>query len=950
MEPIDFAATSVKVKKYFILAVFLWTTVNAVLLGWGVYRENSRLLDLALHEGRTHLLEDHALELWIADHAGTGKESGKSDPAAVYDPGPMSRSPRLSDESFSGIYNAMLHRHELHKQEATGEQIFHTRHMAFTEGADLQKWQYRAIDAFANGEREYFELDTSTGKPILYLSTLISTRNSCLLSCHKILKPAPSKMSAMGIAVPLAGLQILYMDNLVRLIVSLGVLWFMGMLGMTLAGKKILNHIKNIEQLNLALHEVKEKTHYSKVRFQAIFNSISDGVAFTDLDRRIIMVNQSFTRIMGYSSEEVKGKSSKMFYTGPREFDEQGVKRYSEDADPGSPVYEIAYRRKDGSVFMSETLGTKVWDEKGKVIGYLAIIRDITERFNSRREIEKNRQRLEVMLQLNEMTDELEESVVQFGLEQSVYLTESEVGYFYFIDDGQNDIGLFTWSSHLKEKCTLRSAKKNPIHYAGIWADCIRTGSPVIHNDYQSEEQRKGYPEGHIRIKRHMSVPLYEKGKMIAIIGVGNKVEPYNDFDVQQLSILAQGMLRLIVHYREQEEKSALQSRLQQAEKMEALGTLAGGIAHDFNNILGIILGNVDMAIDDLPEDSPTRRNLDRILQAAVRAKSIIKQILLYSRQAEMKSVAIMPCDVIRETLELMRATVPVTVKIEQHLCTKEVSILADRTQFQQMLMNLIVNSVDAMDEQGSITVNGELIEFTTLTYQDAAVLTPGEYFFLSVSDTGIGMEADLRKKIFDPFFTTKKAQEGTGLGLATVRGIVENHGGTIDVSSRPGQGTTFYIYFPISQGKQDYILPSPSRMEKEALSVNERILFVDDEEMVAEMGGQILERQGYRVTALTSGWEALALFRHDPDAFDLVITDQTMPDITGLELAASLLKIRPQLPIILCTGFSRKVNREQALKAGISEFLHKPLDKEILSRVIRTLLEKTDSPQIPVR
>jgi signal transduction histidine kinase len=337
-----------------------------------------------------------------------------------------------------------------------------------------------------------------------------------------------------------------------------------------------------------------------------------------------------------------------------------------------------------------------------------------------------------------------------------------------------------------------------------------------------------------------MSVPLFDKKRMVAIVGVGNKEEDYTDFDVQQLRIISQSMLRLLVRQREVKEQEKLQLKLRQASKMEAIGTLAGGIAHDFNNILGIIHGNADMAMEDIPPDSPVQKNIFRILQAAQRAKEIISQILLYSRQGETKLDTVNPCEMVDQTLELLRSTLPTTVKIKQFPCKEDVYIEADRTMFQQLLMNLFVNAADAMQEKGTITIRGEVAKDIQTRGVNQHLLHDETHFLLSVTDTGDGMSREVISRIFDPFFTTKQPTEGTGMGLSTVMGIVENHAGVIDVASEPGEGTTFYVYFPLAtQEIKREIERKPARIE----TGNEHILFVDDEEMIIDVGKVMLEK-----------------------------------------------------------------------------------------------------------
>lgn len=730
-------------------------------------------------------------------------------------------------------------------------------------------------------------------------------------------------------------------QHLFRMLLGVGVICSLGLIALGWAGARILGHVSETERLNSLITEEKNNALLSKIRFESIFNSIADGIVFTDLDRKIIMINQGFVDLLGYSLQDVKGKDTSFLYVNPAEYDAIGEAHYINDNDVGTTPVEIELKKRDGSAFMAELQGTKVLGLDGRKLGYVWIIRDITERYITMKELALNRKRLEVMLLLNEMSEATEPEIIHFGLEQAVQLTESKVGYFQFISDDQKNMDFFTWSDGVFKNFVVQSDDKYQLEEKGVWGDCMRTGEPVVHNNYKSESDQTSFPGGLSQITKHMCVPLLDKGKVIAIVGVGNKEEPYSDFDIGQIRILSQNMLRLLVRQQEVKEHEELQFRLQQANKMEAIGTLAGGIAHDFNNILGIIHGNADMAMEDVPADDPVQKNIFRILQAAKRAKEIIRQILLFSRQGELKLSLVQPRVLVEETLDLLRSTLPATVRIEQYLSDDKSPVNVDSTQFQQLLMNLFVNAVDAMDEKGTITVTSQFIECQQLDKGHVKALILGDYFQLKVMDTGAGMDKAMQGRIFDPFFTTKKASEGTGMGLSTVKGIVENHGGEIFVESEPGQGTTFYVYFPLAKDVDNV---AETIQQHHVMHGNERILFVDDEEMIAEMGTVMLNRLGYEVTAVSSSTEALELFQSNPAAFDLVITDQAMPDLSGYELSTELLKIRPELPIILCTGFSKKVNRKKALELGIREFVYKPLDRQKFSSAIRKVLGDSTS------
>lgn len=394
----------------------------------------------------------------------------------------------------------------------------------------------------------------------------------------------------------------------------------------------------------------------------------------------------------------------------------------------------------------------------------------------------------------------------------------------------------------------------------------------------------------------------------------------------------------IVKRKRAEQEKEKLEVQLRQTQKMEAVGALAGGIAHDLNNILTPMIIHTKIAMSSIAEVSPVRDNLQRVINAAHRAKDVVRQILTFSRQAPARTLPLKVTPIVREAVKLLRASLPTTVEIRQNIESTSYLTVADPTQIHQVLINLCTNAAHAMREKGGmLEVNLSDMELGAKNAVKYPDMKPGPYVRLSVSDTGTGMDRTVIDRIFDPFFTTKQKDEGTGMGLAVVHGIVKSCGGAITVDSEPENGTTFHVFFPRTETEApQQILPAGSLP-----TGNERILFVDDNEIVVDAVRPLFESLGYEVVARMNGLETLEVFRSQPEKFDLVITDQTMPHMSGNELAQELIRIRPNIPIILCTGYSELITEEEAKTIGIREYVMKPFVMDDMARIIRKVLDE---------
>jgi len=387
-----------------------------------------------------------------------------------------------------------------------------------------------------------------------------------------------------------------------------------------------------------------------------------------------------------------------------------------------------------------------------------------------------------------------------------------------------------------------------------------------------------------------------------------------------------------------EKENHKLSKQLQQMQKMESIGNLAGGIAHDFNNILFPIIGMSEILLDDLPEGSLEYENAQQILTAGKRGRDLVNQILSFSRQRKHEFIPIRVENVLKEVLKLIRSTIPSNIQFREDIDWGCGLVMADATQIHQVVMNLVTNAFYAIEGiSGIIDIKLKEVELKHHKILDK-VLPPGKYIKLSIMDNGKGMSQSIQNKVFEPYFTTKKNGKGTGLGLAVAYGIIKEHNGDIKVDSEQGKGSTFSVYMPLMTTTKEFNSTSTSQ----GLNIQtgtENILIVDDEISIAKLEGQMLSRLGYQVTECTDSCEALNVFKNNPEAFDLVLTDMTMPTMTGDQLAREILSIKPSIPIIICTGFSEGINKEQVKLFGIKGFLMKPVIKSDMAQMVRKML-----------
>ncbi len=618
----------------------------------------------------------------------------------------------------------------------------------------------------------------------------------------------------------------------------------------------------------------------SEQRFRRIYENMAIGVAQVSLEFRIESANNAYCRMLGYSEDELIGKHIADI-TG-KEILEKNLLKQSRLAKGEIDHFQLEkqFIHKNGNIVHGILDANLIRDSHGRPLYFLDSVLDITHRKLAEKAVQESEEKYRSMMEA--MDDTLHICSSKYIIE---YMNPAMIK-----KTGHDATGETCYKAiyGLNEKCPWCVHKK-----------IMKKESSNC--EIINPKDNKAY---------HLSTsPVYNTDGSISLLTISRDISEFRKITAQ----------------------------LQQAQKMEAIGVLAGGIAHDFNNILFPILGYSDMLLNDIPEDSPLRKGLDRIHKGAIRARDLVKQILTFSRQdiAGLKPMKLQP--IIKEALKLMRSTIPATIDIEQEISNDCGEVNAEPTQIHQIIMNLTTNAYHAMmDTGGLLKVSLKEVEFGENDFMEPDI-TPGLYACLIIADTGVGMNKEVIDKIFDPFFTTKEKDKGTGMGLSVVHGIVKTMNGTIRVYSEPDGGTEFHVYFPLEKNSLE---PQESSEIKELQKGRmEKIFLVDDNELILMMEEEMLNALGYQVISNISSLEALKVFRADPYKFDLIITDMEMPDMSGEKLAMELIKIRPDIPILLCTGFSETMSKEKATSLGIKGFLLKPVMMKELSQKICEIL-----------
>ncbi|MCP4671898.1 MAG: PAS domain S-box protein [Desulfobacula sp.] len=639
----------------------------------------------------------------------------------------------------------------------------------------------------------------------------------------------------------------------------------------------------HIQEYISAIKNTEKALRKEKAFTETALNAQKDTFfLFESSTGKAIRWNRTFNVITGYTNEEIAKMVAPDSYYSPEDLKRASI--FMEEIEKtGAGTIELDLICKNNHKVPTEYNATVLKDEDGKSKYLISVGRDVTERNQAEKKLKKSEKQYRTLFE---------------KINDAIFIVEKSTGHYL---DGNKAAMKLTGR-------TLEELKQ---------VTCHEVTPEITDEKFQaiakSDETRElgavtfYRSDNTFRIARLSTVPLDNN----AVIGIA----------------------RDITHDLE------LEKQLRQSHKMEAIGTLAGGIAHDFNNILSSIFGYAQLAEMSLKNPDKARKNIKQVVNGAQRAAELVQQILTFSRRAEYNKHSLKLSNIVKEAIKFLRSSIPATIAIEEKI-SSQAMVLADPTMAHQVIMNLCTNAYHAMLESGG-TLTVELVDFeiTSQNHFTERSSIPGNYVKLEVRDTGHGMDRKTLERIFDPYYTTKKTDKGTGLGLAVVDGIVKKHNGFTKIYSEVGHGSTFQVFWPVTKKKD--ALNIPIKKNTDFFKGNEQIMLVDDEVDILDTSRTILEQQGYKVATFKDGLSALQAFKLDPDFFDIVITDMTMPKMAGDELSVEILKIRKDIPIILCTGYHESFTEDNARDIGISQYVQKPITGQELSALIRGFLDK---------
>ncbi|NTV01663.1 MAG: PAS domain S-box protein [Chlorobiaceae bacterium] len=684
-----------------------------------------------------------------------------------------------------------------------------------------------------------------------------------------------------------------------------------------------------IDTTNRKLAE--EALWQSEQRFRSITEQIDAPVFISDSSGNVVYMSQAIQKLSGYTREDVLGKHFSQFFEGDE--NATAMRMFSEVlADSlATPVSEFQLRKKDGSIYYVEIRLQFYHDSRME--GAIGLIYDLTQR---KRYEALTAFRLHLLQMAGTATPE---ELMRTAIDEAERMTDSSFGFFHFFESGGNDHPQRVWSGRVRKHMRAMDGKgvHHPMNETRFWEEAVKRKTPVICNDYASK-QPDGFPDGHMPMLRNtLAVPVSNAEGVMAVFLLGNKRSDYDENDASWVSAMVDLVWDIVERQRAEQSEGRLQALLMQIQKMEIVGQLAGGIAHDFNNQLGVILGNAEIALSEPSLDPEVKQNLEEISKAAERSAELTSQLLAFARKQTALPQLLDLNTVVEGTLSMLLGLIGENVIIILNKDPEVCPVRVDPDQIDQILTSLCLNSRDAMNGEGRITISTRRLHVDARSNTGSSSGMSGDFVELSVSDTGQGIEQEHRAHIFEPFYTTKAFGKGTGLGLATVYGIIKQNRGFIDFDTVTGKGTEFRVYLPLMPEAGDEVVRM--RGEEDLHHLKRTILVVEDEPEILNLCRLMLEKTGYRVITAPSPNEAIRLAEEWGNRIELLITDVVMPDMNGNQLSMALAGRIPGLKTLFMSGYTADIIAcHGVLDTGVN-FIHKPFTVMGLSRKVKELL-----------
>jgi len=657
--------------------------------------------------------------------------------------------------------------------------------------------------------------------------------------------------------------------------------------------------------------------------YRKLFDYAPDGIVIADARSYYLNVNLALCTMLGYTREELIGKhATDIVAPSEVEFIEPALRAIEAKGDYNRLWH---FKRKDGSVFPAEVMATTLPD--GNLLG---LIRDVTDRVAADNRIRELNRTYAILADINQLI--VRERDMHAIIVRACRIAVEKVGFLLTWIGLVNEQGRIELAAHAgADDTTLQIVKSilaEPEIGCAFTARAFATGQESVCNDIEKDPMAASWRDAALQrgLRSMASFPLVVDERREGTFNL--YADHIGFFDAEEVRLLHDlaGDISFAMTLSERErQRQLLEQQLAQAQKLQAIGTLAGGVAHDFGNVLGAVAGNAHLARSELPETHPAVAYLSEIDRAAQRARHLVQRILTFGRPHEHTLQPILLTPVLEEVIRLLRSTLPSHVELKFHSTADLPAVRADESQIHQVALNLVTNACHALkDRHGRIDVELTSCRVDSTLSERHRDLSPGSYVRLSVTDNGIGMTDETLQRMYEPFYTTKPPGEGTGLGLPVVYGIVRGHGGAIVVETAVNRGSTFQVYLPAC-AEQPKKTRESSRADQVTSGNGERILYIDDDDALVRLTVHCLEKMGYRVSGYTDPAEAMQAFAAAPDGFDMVITDTNMPHMTGLDVARKILQTRPDIPLVLTSGYIRNEDLESARSLGVRHIVLKP-------------------------